>query len=82
MQVEAILDRINGEEPAIKYITERLQELGYASWAHRVVNTAGAYHPDRGCTDLQTYHSRMATTKYEILTCFRTLLVTRALERT
>jgi len=39
--VEAILDRIHGNDPAIKHVTDKLQQLGYASWAHRVINTAG-----------------------------------------
>jgi len=44
LQVEAILDRIHGNDPAIKHVTDKLQQLGYASWAHRVINTAGLYY--------------------------------------
>lgn len=41
MQVEALLDRLNGGRPMIDYVTDRLRQLGYASWAHRVINSAG-----------------------------------------
>lgn len=45
VQVEALLDRIDAGPPIIAYITQQLQHLGYASWAHRVINTAGKEKP-------------------------------------
>jgi hypothetical protein len=45
VQVEGLLDRINGQPPVIQYIAEQFEQLGYASWAHRIINTASA--PDR-----------------------------------
>ena len=40
-QVEALLDRIGGEAPVMQYVARSFQELGYGSWAYRVVNSAG-----------------------------------------
>lgn len=42
-QVEALLDRANGEPPVMQYIARQFQELGYGSWAYRVVNSAGSW---------------------------------------
>ncbi|KAF5830012.1 S-adenosyl-L-methionine-dependent methyltransferase [Dunaliella salina] len=39
--VEALVDRVQGGPPAIQSITDALEQLGYNSWAHRVVCTAG-----------------------------------------
>lgn len=40
VQVEGLLDRINGQPPVIEYIVEQFENLGYSSWAHRIINTA------------------------------------------
>ena len=32
---------MQGEPPLIDFVTSQLQRVGYASWAHRVLNTAG-----------------------------------------
>uniref|UniRef100_A0A1D2A1D0 DNA (cytosine-5-)-methyltransferase n=3 Tax=Auxenochlorella protothecoides TaxID=3075 RepID=A0A1D2A1D0_AUXPR len=45
--VEALLDRANGEPPVMQYIARQFQELGYGSWAYRVVNSAGFGLPNR-----------------------------------
>jgi hypothetical protein len=39
--VEALLDRTRGEPPAIAFIAQQLEALGYQSWAHRLINSAG-----------------------------------------
>ncbi len=52
-QVEALLDRIEGQPSAMQYIAERFEALGYTSWAYRIVNSSGAprsAHPLRGFT--------------------------------
>lgn len=41
MQVEALLDKARGEVPAVQWVVQQLEGLGYTSWAHRVVNSAG-----------------------------------------
>jgi site-specific DNA-cytosine methylase len=45
--VEALLDRAGGRTPAIKAITDQLEEIGYHSWAHRVICSAGFGLPNR-----------------------------------
>lgn len=40
MQVEGLLDRHAGQPPVIQYVVEEFERLGYASWAHRNINTA------------------------------------------
>ena len=42
MQVEALLDRVQGGPPVADDLAARFEALGYSSWAYRVVNTAGA----------------------------------------
>ena len=39
--VEGLLDRIEARPPVIEYVVRQLEEMGY-SWAHRIVDTAGA----------------------------------------
>ena len=39
--VEGLLDRIEDRPPVIEYVVRQLEEMGY-SWAHRIVDTAGA----------------------------------------
>ena len=39
--VEGLLDRIEDRPPVIEYVVDQLEEMGY-SWAHRIVDTAGA----------------------------------------
>lgn len=41
-KVEALLDRANGQPPAVKEIADRFEQMGYNSWAYRVVVSAGA----------------------------------------
>lgn len=41
--VEALLDRAKGSDPPIRAIVDCLEQLGYRSWAHRVVCSAGMY---------------------------------------
>lgn len=41
MQVEALLDRLEGKPPVMQYIMRQFVELGYGSVAWRVVNSAG-----------------------------------------
>eukprot|EP00887_Chlorella_sp_A99_P001977 scaffold18.g1977.t1 len=45
--VEALLDRHGGEPPVAQYVVRRLIDLGYGSWAYRVVNSAGFGLPNR-----------------------------------
>jgi hypothetical protein len=47
-QVEALLDRARGEPPAVAWLGQQLEGLGYSSWAYRVVNTASAPRAFRG----------------------------------
>lgn len=42
IQVEALLDRVKGQPPAVAWLGEQFERLGYCSWAYRVVNTASA----------------------------------------
>lgn len=41
LQVEALLDRTGGQAPMIGYVVGQFEALGYHSWAHRVVSSAG-----------------------------------------
>ena len=43
-QVEALLDRAHGEAPVMDFVARSLEELGFASWAQRVVHSGGARH--------------------------------------
>lgn len=45
--MQALLDRTGDQPPVIKYIVERLEALGYLSWAHRVLNSAAFGVPNR-----------------------------------
>ena len=45
--VQALLDRRGKEAPPIQYILNQFVELGYASWAYRVVSSAGFGLPNR-----------------------------------
>ncbi|BDA51428.1 probable BsuMI modification methylase subunit YdiP at N-terminal half [Coccomyxa sp. Obi] len=45
--VEGLLDRSAGQPPVIHYIVEQFEQLRYASWAHRIINTAGFGAPNR-----------------------------------
>ena len=47
--VEALLDRCgpNGNKPAVHYITAALEELGYSTWAHRVISSAAFGVPNK-----------------------------------
>ena len=49
-QVEALLDRVKGQPPAVAWLGEQFERLGYCSWAYRVVNTASAA-PTMGSLD-------------------------------
>ncbi|KAJ9523029.1 hypothetical protein QJQ45_023803 [Haematococcus lacustris] len=48
--VEALLDRCQGEEAAAQRIVDTLEFLGYSSWAQRVVCTAGQWPDSTGIT--------------------------------
>ena len=50
-QVEALLDRVKGQPPAVAWLGEQFEHLGYCSWAYRVVNTASAA-PSMGSLDM------------------------------
>ena len=39
--MEALLDRVQGGPPIADNLATRFEELGYSSWAYRVINTAG-----------------------------------------
>ena len=41
LQVEALLDRSGGQTPLIDYVASQFEALGYHSWAHRVISSAG-----------------------------------------
>ena len=45
--VEALLDRIGDQPPPIAYILQQLEELGYGSWAYRVIDSTGFGIPMR-----------------------------------
>lgn len=48
-QVEAFLNRHeDGGEAVIKYIVDAVEELGFRSWAYRIVNTAGRFSGFQG----------------------------------
>ena len=40
-QVEALLDRAHGEAPVMGFVARSLEELGYTSWAQRIVHSGG-----------------------------------------
>ena len=44
VQVDALLNGVDGAAPPVAWIASQLEALGYGSWAHRIVNTAGALH--------------------------------------
>ena len=44
VQVDALLNSTRGGAPVVDWIVSQFEELGYASWAHRIINTAGAVH--------------------------------------
>jgi hypothetical protein len=57
-QVEALLDRIEGQPSAMQYIAERFEALGYMSWAYRIVNSSGAAcHASAPTAHLDPYFS-------------------------
>lgn len=41
MQVDALLNSVRGASPVVEWVASQFEELGYASWAHRIINTAG-----------------------------------------
>ncbi|DBA96588.1 TPA: hypothetical protein ACH3X1_015451 [Trebouxia sp. C0004] len=45
--VEALLDRTGGQTPLIDYVASQFESLGYHSWAHRVISSAGFGLPNR-----------------------------------
>ncbi|KAK9799826.1 hypothetical protein WJX73_006324 [Symbiochloris irregularis] len=45
--VDALLNSIRGEPPVIEWIVDQFEQMGYCSWAHRIVNTAGFGLPNR-----------------------------------
>ncbi|DBA65791.1 TPA: hypothetical protein ACH3X2_002828 [Trebouxia sp. C0005] len=45
--VEALLDRTGGQTPLIDYVATQFESLGYHSWAHRVISSAGFGLPNR-----------------------------------
>ena len=54
-QVEALLDRIEGQPSAMQYIAERFEALGYMSWAYRIVNSSGAARR-ASAQDIEIFH--------------------------
>ena len=44
VQVEALLDRAHGEAPVMGFVARSLEELGYTSWAQRIVHSGGETH--------------------------------------
>lgn len=45
--VEALLDRHGEDPPVISYVVNQLMELGYGSWAYRIVSSAAFGLPNR-----------------------------------
>lgn len=45
--MEALLDRHGDRHPVIAYVVQQFMDLGYASWAYRVVASAGFGVPNR-----------------------------------
>jgi hypothetical protein len=41
LQVEALLDRAHGGPPPVSWVVQQLESLGYNSWAHRIICSAG-----------------------------------------
>lgn len=39
--VEALLDRAHGGPPPVSWVVQQLEQLGYSSWAHRIICSAG-----------------------------------------
>ena len=42
-KVDALLNSVKGRPPVVEWVVQQFEELGYASWAHRIVNTAGYF---------------------------------------
>lgn len=62
--VEALLDRTKGNDPAIRAIVDCLEQIGYKSWAHRVICSAGRYLNAGRCKSV-----RQIGTRLKALTC-------------
>lgn len=45
--VQALLDRRGKDSPAIEYILNQFMELGYGSWAYRVISSSGFGLPNK-----------------------------------
>jgi len=45
--VEALLDRHGDHPPVMSYVVNQLMDLGYGSWAYRVISSAGFGVPNR-----------------------------------
>lgn len=45
--VEALLDRMDDQPPVIAFVVQQLMDIGYTSWAYRVVSSAGFGVPMR-----------------------------------
>lgn len=45
--VEALLDRVDDQPPAIAFVVQQLMDIGFRSWAYRVVSSAGFGVPMR-----------------------------------
>lgn len=41
LQVEALLDRAHGGPPPVSWVVQQLEQLGFNSWAHRIICSAG-----------------------------------------
>ena len=55
--MEALLDRVDDQPPAIAFVVQQLMGLGFSSWAYRVVSSAGEclYRTDTMGITVQIY---------------------------
>jgi hypothetical protein len=49
VQVEALLDRAHGGPPPVSWVVQQLEQLGYNSWAHRIICSAGERQQGKPC---------------------------------
>ena len=55
VQVEALLDRTGGQAPLIDYVASQFESLGYHSWAHRVISSAGSSSCQTPCAAIHAH---------------------------
>lgn len=59
--VEGMLDRSGDDAPVVQHVAHTLECLGYMSWAHRIVDTAGGLLAVATCHNLCITHTARLT---------------------